>query len=255
LRDTRLGDALLAECGPPPENGVNDGSYALMLEVEKELLNEGFEYTPSSLSTIRSTAYSFRALSTRKAGISFHTHRAAGSPEYLDAIIAGSPKGTRITQPYVEAIRKTQRAEIIREHERVAIEAEEARMEADQELVEAKKTDNHATIAKAARKAEEARVKEQGNRRAPRPKQGPPQAEEVVQLVAETKFLAHAVRATVLAQEATKDIRQCLEELTESRVRALTEVALEAANAWTEAANIVRQEVTNKHGHLSIFGK
>ena len=178
-----LGDALIAECGPPPENGVNDGSYALMLEAEKELWDAGLEYTPSGLANIRATAHAFKASSSRRAGISLHAHPAPGSPEYLDVIVAGAPKGTRITQHYIEAIRKTQRRENIREHERIAQEAEEARLKADQELVEAKKTDNQATIAKAARKAEEARIKEQENRRAPRPKVGPPKAEEVALMV------------------------------------------------------------------------
>jgi hypothetical protein len=78
----------------------------------------------------------------------------------------------------------------------------------------------------------------------------PPKAEEVVQLVAKTKFLAHAARSAMLAEEAINDIRRCVEDPTETRVRSLTEVALEAANAWNEAARIVRSEVAEQREHL-----
>jgi hypothetical protein len=83
----------------------------------------------------------------------------------------------------------------------------------------------------------------------------PPKAEDVIQLVMETRFLAAASRSLVLAQEAANEIRKCLDELTENRVLALSHVAIEAANAWTETARIVRKEVTNKRGHLSVFGE
>jgi hypothetical protein len=40
--------------------------------------------------------------------IAWGVHRIAETPEYLAAIIAGAPKGTKITQAYIEGIRKAQ---------------------------------------------------------------------------------------------------------------------------------------------------
>jgi hypothetical protein len=80
----------------------------------------------------------------------------------------------------------------------------------------------------------------------------PPKAEEVIQLVAETKFLAHAARTATVAEKAINDIKRCVEDPTENRVRSLTEVDLEVANAWNEAARIVRSEVAVQRGHLSV---
>ena len=262
-----IGDALLAECGPPRESSARDGSYALLQEVAKYLLSEGYEeYSLSTLRQLRDTSFFFPA-AKRGAKLAWGVYRTAYAPEYLEAIIAGAPKGTKITQTYIEGIRTTQIEKARRERERQAQKAIEAREKAEAEEVEARKKVREAKEAearkaaeeeaqKAARKTEKAKQKEQEVRVAPRPKVTPPKPEEVPQLVAEMTFMANASRSVVLARQAVKDLQSCLDQLSPKGAKALTSAALEAANAWSDAAHTIRSEVRGQQeGHLSVVGE
>jgi hypothetical protein len=257
-----IGDALLAECGPPSQNGVNDGSFVHLIEVAGYLLVEGYEYSTTTLSAYRVTAQSFRP-SARRANIPWAAHKVAGTPEFLDAVIAGAPEGTSITYRYVENIRQRQADHARKEREEQAEVARAAREKAEAEEALARKKVHEAQeaeekkaaeaeVKKAERQVEKARAKEEEVKVAPKKKDGPPTKEQVPLMVAEAQFLAQAARSTKLALVATKDIETCLEQLSDVGIRALTEAALEAANAWSEAAWMVRSEVIEQRGHLSV---
>lgn len=246
-----IGDALLAECGPPMKAGAHNPDT--LQEAAQFLLQEGYQYAAPTLNTFRTTAHSF-PLASRHRGIAFHAHRVAATPAYLEAILAGAPKG-KVTQAYIQKIRSTQLEKAKREREAAAREAEEARKKAEAEEAAARKKADRDEVKNAAEKTAQARAKEQEVRVAPKPKITPPEKEEVSQLEAEAQFLANAAKSVVQAKKASKDIQDVLDHLDGRSVRALTEAALEAANAWTEAAHIVRSEVQNKHGHLSVVGE
>ena len=95
-----IGDALIAECGPPNRDlkKLRDVS-AYLFE------NCGYEYSASYLAKLRRVAYSFRS-AARKPEISWAAHCAARKPEILEWIIAGTPKGTTITQSWVKKVMK-----------------------------------------------------------------------------------------------------------------------------------------------------
>jgi hypothetical protein len=52
-----IGDALLAECGPPSTVGMKDGRSPLLQEAVEYLLGKRFESTASTLSWFRCTSY------------------------------------------------------------------------------------------------------------------------------------------------------------------------------------------------------
>ena len=109
---------------------------------------------------------------------------------------------------------------------------------------------------KASRKAEKAAQKERETKVAPKKKPGPPTKEEVPQLVAEMSFLANASRSVVLARQSVKDLESCLEQLSPKSLRALRSSALEAANAWQDAATSLQEHFGGSaHGLLSVVGE
>ena len=264
-----IGDALIAECGPPHGEGlgVRDGSRARLQELAKEALGElGLDCGVDALAHIRTTAYLFKS-SQRSSGIAFSTHRVAGTPEILDAIIAGAPKGTNITQRYVEGIRRTQAEHARAEREEENAKATAAREKAEAEEAEALKKVRDARDAeekeaaqveakKASRKAEKAAQKERETKVAPKKKISPPTKEEVPQLVAEMSFLGNASRSVVLARASVKDLESCLEQLSPKSLRALRSSALEAANAWQDAATSLQEHFGGSaQGLLSVVGE
>jgi hypothetical protein len=95
-----IGDALVAECGPPSKRGNERVKAA-----QAFLLQEGFPYKLSYLRSLRNVAYRFQT-SQRMSGIAWGVHRTAGTPEMLHAIINGTPEGTKITEEYVRKIRR-----------------------------------------------------------------------------------------------------------------------------------------------------
>jgi hypothetical protein len=95
-----IGDALIAECGPPTRDLKKLRAVGAYL-----LENGGYEYSASYLAKLRRVAYSFQS-AARKPEISWAAHCAARKPEILEWIIAGTPKGTTITQSWVKKVMK-----------------------------------------------------------------------------------------------------------------------------------------------------
>jgi hypothetical protein len=259
-----IGDALVEECGPPSETGVQDGSRNKIKEAAEYLLTYNFEYKIETLAHFRETAYDFKE-SVRLPSISFSVHRAAGSPEFLKSVIQGAPKGTRITQAYIEGIKQRLMDEARREREAAAQKAEKEREEAEREeaktRAKAEKASKHekpkaeAEVAEAVAKTKAAKQKEKKVRTAPIKRSRLPEKDEVPILAIQSEFIADAAYSVKMARLNAKRIREMKDELTAKGITALTEAALEAANAWTEAARIVRSEMVNESGHLSIVGE
>jgi hypothetical protein len=94
-----VGDALLIECGPPDQ-----GDSTIMREVAAELRAEGFDdYKLRDLAVLRKVSYAFPPASRRSC--SWDLHKAAETPEFLDAMLAGIPK-EKLTRKYMETLRK-----------------------------------------------------------------------------------------------------------------------------------------------------
>jgi hypothetical protein len=69
------------------------------------LQENGCDYSIAELSKLRRVAYVF-GQSTRRFDISWELYAEAGTPEILEAIIGGIPKGTSLTKSYIASIRK-----------------------------------------------------------------------------------------------------------------------------------------------------
>jgi hypothetical protein len=254
-----LGDALLKECPADSSKGTLD-------EVVTYLQANGQEYTGEWLRQMRQVAAAFPPKS-RRLELSFVVHQEAETPQMLEAVIKGAPKGAVISHRYVRKI-----VDRIRDHEqrarREAFEKAQAKREAaeakEREKLARAKAAKDATERKAleeehreaAKRTEAARKAEQAAKVPPRrqmPPLQPPAETEVPVLLAEATFTANAERAIVLAREAIEVIEGSVHELTVKGVAGLTECALEAANAWKEAAQLVRKEVVDQRGHLSVM--
>ena len=247
-----IGDALLAECGPPSESSVNDGSWERLKEVAQrcsDIWNLDQSYSIQHLSRLRATSFHFGE-PARFAKLSWGAHRAAGTPEFLKAVIKGAPKGTKISQDYVEGIKQRQVDEARREREE-----EEAKAQAEREKAEAEEAQarNEEERSQAKAKTEKAKEKERATKTAPKRKPQPPEERDVPIRALEARFLGNAAGSVKVAQESAKLIKELLPYLTPKGVAALTEAALEAANAWTEAARLVRNELVDESGHLSVL--
>jgi hypothetical protein len=100
-----LGDALVAECGAPdPTSAGYDGPGKLRAALHN-LRENGYESTLEDLSKLRRVSYVFRQ-STRRSDISWDLHVESGTPEMLEAIMSGIPKGTALTKSYINSIRR-----------------------------------------------------------------------------------------------------------------------------------------------------
>lgn len=260
-----IGAALITECGPPSEDTIRDGSHARLAEAAAYLLNEGYKYQVQTLANMRRTAFVFTK-SDRFAGIAFNAHRAAGTPEFLKRVVAGAPKGQKITQDYVEGIRsqiiEEQRrerqeaeAEARKEREKAEAAEEKARLKAREAKDKEEQEAAEQKLARAKAKTAQAKTKEQETKTAPKKKVVPPAQDEVPILAIRAGFLADAAHSVVLARKSVKAIKDRMHELTPKAITAMTEAAMEAANAWTEAARIVRSELVNESGHLSVVGE
>jgi hypothetical protein len=81
-----LGAALEKEC-PVGESGVDNQSGSKLTQCSEELKRHGLEYTPASLHRIRTISKAYPN-ATRVAPLSFAVHRAAGTPDMLEKIVA-----------------------------------------------------------------------------------------------------------------------------------------------------------------------
>lgn len=251
-----LGDALLKECPP-------DSRHGQISEACEFLRANGCDYEESWLSKLRQTALAFSP-KLRRRELAFEVHREAETPKMLEAVIKGAPKGTVISSRFVRKIvgqiyaheeRSRREAQEQAQAKREAAEAEQREkfFQARQAKDEKERNRLFKEHKEAKRRTEEAIAAQQAVRTPPRRNLEPPAKEEVPVLLAEAEFLANADRSIVLAKRSAEVIEGSLYELTAKGVAGLTDAALGAANAWTEAAQIVRKEVVDQRGHLSVM--
>ena len=252
-----IGDALLKEC-------PMDSADGKLTEVAQYLQDNNCDYTVGSLATFRRVAAAFPKAS--RLAYSFSVHQEADNPKVLNAIVKVAPKGTLITLRYVRRIRQIQYEHELREREEAQekARAEREKAEAEEERLRVKARDaknrkeRDAVVQekkKAAERAEDAREKERAVKVPPRRNLDAPKEHEIPVLAVEAGFSADANQSIVLAKRSMKAIQGCLDQLTPKGIAALTEDALEAANAWNEAAQVVRREIIDQRGHLSVLGE
>jgi hypothetical protein len=115
-----LGDALIADCGPPSKPGDQDGSYARLAACAKWLAvhpcgGDDREYALGSLGQIRIIAYHFKGRD-RHPDLAFYVHRVASTPAVLDKLIAlAKQRRTRLTVEFAQRHVKEVRADVQRE--------------------------------------------------------------------------------------------------------------------------------------------
>jgi hypothetical protein len=102
-----LGDALVAECGAPDPTSAGYDGPGKLRAAWHYMQENGYDCTLEDLSKLRRVAYVF-GLSTRRSDISWDLHAESGTPEMLQAIMGGIPKGTSLTKSYIASIRKQQ---------------------------------------------------------------------------------------------------------------------------------------------------
>ena len=100
-----LGDALVAECGAPDPTSAGYDGPGKLRAAWHYMRENGYDCTLEDLSKLRRVAYVF-GLSARRSDISWDLHAESGTPEMLQAIMDGIPKGTSLTKSYIASIRK-----------------------------------------------------------------------------------------------------------------------------------------------------
>ena len=100
-----LGDALVAECGAPDPTSASYAGPGRLRAAWRYLQENGWDYSLAELSKLRRVAYVF-GRSTRRFDISWELYAEAGTPEILEGIVGGIPKGTPLTKSYIASMRK-----------------------------------------------------------------------------------------------------------------------------------------------------
>ena len=100
-----LGDALVSECGAPDPTSAGYDGPGKLRAAWQYMRENGYDCTLEDLSKLRRVAYVFRQ-STRRSDISWDLHAESGTPEILQAIMSGIPKGSSLTKSYIASIRK-----------------------------------------------------------------------------------------------------------------------------------------------------
>jgi hypothetical protein len=94
----------VAECGAPDPTCAGYAGPGRLRAAWHYLQENGCDYSIAELSKLRRVAYVF-GQSTRQFDISWELYAEAGTPEMLEAIIGGIPKGTPLTNSYIASTR------------------------------------------------------------------------------------------------------------------------------------------------------
>ena len=107
-----IGDALIAECGPPGARGVNDDSHTKLQRVAAELFRElGYQpYSLAMLRKLRENAARFPD-ANRLSSVTWTVHLEAGDPEVLAAAVeAAEAQEHDLTVSFAKSVKETLRA-------------------------------------------------------------------------------------------------------------------------------------------------
>ena len=105
----KIGDALIKECGPPGDHGVNTGALDKLDQCARELRRLGFETFPRIFKGPEAHGRQFLGWGSIPIR-PFTVHSEAGDPATLKAAMeAAAREGVRFTVDYVKDFKKRQR--------------------------------------------------------------------------------------------------------------------------------------------------
>ena len=107
----QIGDAILAECGAPSRNGVNNGSHRKLTKLAAVLAKSSMRRSVVWLRKLRDTAHAIPA-DRRLSGVDFWVHEAAGNADTLGAAEKQAKKrGVELTIRFVREFKARRRRE------------------------------------------------------------------------------------------------------------------------------------------------
>jgi hypothetical protein len=255
-----IGDALIDECGPA--SGRNGDSKDQRIKAaHKYIVAAGFDCEERTLYCLRQVATEF-PLNSRRMEISWSAHRAAKTPERLNAIIAGAKTISDVTADYVNTIIEAQLVEAqaaYRNEARRAAEelakAEEAEHKAREEERKAHDRADAKEEEKARKKREKAEKRTEKAREEKKKKKTPPKKSDAVissednqsLLVARAELMANVAQANVLASQTSKLLDSVLYELSDTTREAFAYEAVEVAGQWQSLASRVKKQHGSKN--------
>jgi hypothetical protein len=258
-----IGTALLEECGPPTSHGINDGSHAKIVEVQKELEENGFDYSVITLAKFRNLAHAFVAGPRTARTHSYAVYAEASTPDVIARIEQGLPSGTQLTRALVRDM-------VTRFHEE-EVAARQAELERlDKEIREAaeRKQDAQRAIEQAASESARSAARNRLNRVVaqhekavterrkasilPTRREVVVEPERVPEIISSLEAHTTLQRAIRLAQEVKESVEGSQKELRQSSIDVIVRDALRLADIAHEIANIARNRSKTVAGHLTI---
>ena len=268
-----LGDYLLRVAGKPSGSKANNGSYATIAEVEFDLRENGYpQYGVSYLAEIRVVAYDFPA-PDRVGSVSWATHREAGSPNVLIAVMdAAKSQGRKgVSKRFVQNVVNGLHADETAARKGARIRAEKAAEQADEERAEAasareaaKRKQDFAAAKEATRREREAAADAERSRAEARKLRGAPKrdknmkapkAEDVPLAVAKSKFMADSSEAKALVRRMDREISPYIDDLSKAFIVGSVEELLEIAELLRKLAAKLNRNQQDKRAHLHAVGE
>jgi hypothetical protein len=213
-----IGDALIDECGPPSEHGVQDGSHAALKAAAAAIEAAKVEgYTANYLARLRIVSFNFPKRVRRPNSLSWEVHASAGTPEMLDVIVEAAGK-----KPVTQTVARTMRKAIDEQQDR--------KRRRDPDYKTPPKTTKPYIPTKDERKG--------------------------LALIAEVLQWAQDIKAadkTVV--RVTEKVEKHLPRLVAEEIDYLVDISLTLAEDARKLGDVARKLRTNKRTHLSVVGE
>lgn len=206
-----IGDFLQRHVPGVGEWGEHDGAYKKIREAAEYLEQNGVELAMKSLAQYREVSAKFPH-NRRHTGVCWQAHVNAKTPDNLDAIVSGAPKGQRITTTYVRGVMRAWE----NRHRHAVVPASD-RFAGPSNKYKAPALDPN----------------------------------EVALLGVEANTVSLALKAAVLADDATANLEGVLPKIGDGARAELHEAAMAAANKWIEFAKRVGS-TKSRRGGLSV---
>jgi len=266
-----IGDMLIEECGPPGDDGAHNGSEKKLKDAQAEFLARGIDRKYDTLRNYRDVSFRFPPGARAPGEASHRVHHKCGSPEMLQAVLAGWPKGKKVTEDecvlFIQELRRRREVENAAEYNDRHNTAK-AKVETVEKHVEAaKKAETQATTLDDRRKAKEAKKVVEGELKKAQndlynvPKQpkgdplAPPRVNEVPDILLVAQLMGTASKARELSEEATKMLSDAGPRTFDpDLIGAVIEDALTVAEKWREFAKLLQTKDGAKGSHLTVVG-
>jgi hypothetical protein len=270
-----MGDYLLKVAGKPSESRANNGSFKAIAEVADELAENGYpQFSTKHMSQLREVAHDFPA-SYRVISVSWTTHREAGTPEILAAVIeAAKAQGRKgVSKRFVMQIingmhadRNAKRKSAEIKARKIAEKAERERQQAMRDKESAQKRQDELAAKAAEKREQEANARAEHNRGRARKLRGAPKRdkskplkspkpEEVPLLVAKSKFMADSAEAKALVRRMDREIDPHIDDLSKAYIVGCVEELLEIAELFRKLATKLNRNQIEKRAHLHAVGE